>query len=172
VAGIRLVDSAAFGTGLHPTTALCLDVIEDLLAVATPSRVLDVGTGSGILAIAALRRGVPEATGVDVDDDALRVAAENARLNGVADRLSLLLGGAEVVRGSWPLVVANVRSAELMEMAPALTRTIAGGGSLVLSGLPHSVAAEVERVYQRLGLRPVRRQDRDGWTALLLHASW
>ena len=84
---LRLVDGPVFGTGLHPTTALCLEVLEEELRIALPDAVLDVGTGSGILALAALMLGVPRASAVDIDDDALSVAAENARINGVAARL-------------------------------------------------------------------------------------
>src|SRR5436190_536480 len=93
---LHLVDAEAFGTGWHPTTALCLEALEDALA-ARPERMLDVGTGSGVLALAALLLGVPQATGIDIDAEALRVAAENARLNGVPERLQLTPGGPEAV---------------------------------------------------------------------------
>src|SRR5262249_27988174 len=76
---LRLVDAAAFGTGLHPTTALCLEVLAEVVEVARPDAVLDVGTGSGVLALGALMLGVPRALGIDIDDAALSVAAENAR---------------------------------------------------------------------------------------------
>ena len=88
-AAIRLTDSPAFGTGHHPTTALCIEALEEALAMAVPESVLDVGTGSGVLALAALALGVPQAVGVDIDADALEVAAENARLNNRVDRLQL-----------------------------------------------------------------------------------
>ena len=169
---LRMVDGPAFGTGFHPTTALCLEALEDLLDGEVPARVLDVGTGSGILALAALRRGVGQAVGLDIDLAALRVAAENARLNALAGRLALVSGGLDAVRGSWPLVVANIRAAELMAMAPTLVRRIARRGRLVLSGIPQSVAADVERTYRRLGMTQVGVQERGGWTVLLLRPSW
>lgn len=169
---LRLMDGAAFGTGLHATTALCVEAIEDLLDAVVPDRLLDVGTGSGVLALAALHRGVRRAVAIDLDPDALRVAAENARLNGLADRLWLVCGGPEAVRGSWPLVVANIRAAELMAMAQTLSRRVATQGRLVLSGIPESVAADVEREYRRVGMKPVLTAVRDGWAALVLVPSW
>ncbi|MET0166793.1 MAG: 50S ribosomal protein L11 methyltransferase, partial [Vicinamibacterales bacterium] len=74
---LRLVDAAAFGTGLHPTTALSLEALEEAVRIAPPDAVLDVGTGSGVLALRALMLGVPRALGIDIDDEALRAASEN-----------------------------------------------------------------------------------------------
>jgi ribosomal protein L11 methyltransferase len=169
---LRLVDGPAFGTGLHATTALCLEAIEDLLDVSSHARILDIGTGSGVLALAALRGGVQRAVGLDIDADALRVAAENARVNSLGDRLMLVHGGPDAVRGAWPLVVANIRAAELMAMAPAIVRRIASRGSLVLSGIPGSVANEVEDAYRRFGMMRVNLSERAGWIALGLRPSW
>lgn len=168
---LHLLDAEAFGTGEHPTTALCLDALEDAL-VASPERMLDVGTGSGVLALAALLLGVPRATGIDIDAEALRVAAENARLNGVHERLRLAHGGPEAVTGTWPLVVANVLAAPLIEMAPALVRRVGRHGRLVLSGIGDSVEPDVSEAYRRLGMHRVGVSSRGGWVALVLHASW
>jgi hypothetical protein len=98
---LRLVDGPAFGTGLHPTTALCLGMLDDIVPATSPETVLDVGTGSGVLALAALVMGVPRALGIDLDEEALRVAAENARLNGLDDRLRLARGGPADIAGNW-----------------------------------------------------------------------
>jgi ribosomal protein L11 methyltransferase len=169
---IRLVDSPAFGTGLHPTTALCLTAIKALMEDAVPTRLLDVGTGSGILALAALHLGVPHVTGLEIDPAALAVAEENARLNDVAERLTLLPGGPEAVDGMWPLVVANIRAGELMELAAVLTRRVASRGCLVLSGIPASAAGEVEERYQRQGMTSAVVTEQDGWVALAMQPSW
>lgn len=179
---LRLIDGTAFGTGLHPTTALSLEALQDVLsAVASakaemertlPGDVLDVGTGSGVLALAALMMGVPRALGIDIDDEALRIAAENARLNGLDDRLELRRGGPECVIGTWSLVLANVLAAPLIEMAPALVRRVGHHGQLVLSGIPFSVEQDVDRTYRRLGMRRVRVTSRGGWIALVYQASW
>jgi ribosomal protein L11 methyltransferase len=133
---------------------------------------LDVGTGSGILALAALTLGVPRALAIDIDDEALQVAAENARINGLSDRLQLARGGPESVTGTWALVLANVLAAPLIEMAPALVRRVAHHGQLVLSGIPSSVEEDVDRAYRHLGMRRVRATSRAGWVALEMLASW
>jgi ribosomal protein L11 methyltransferase len=169
---LRLTDSTAFGTGHHPTTALCIEAIEAELSIAVPDSILDVGTGSGVLALAALMLGVPRAVGIDVDADALRVAAEHARLNNLSDRLQLLPGGHDVVRGVWPLVVANVLAAPLIEMAPKLVRCVGNQGRLILSGIPSSLESEVRHAYQQLGMRDIRSETRAGWTVLVAQASW
>jgi ribosomal protein L11 methyltransferase len=169
---LRLTDSAAFGTGHHPTTALCVEALEEALSIALPDSVLDVGTGSGLLALSALMMGVPRAVGLDIDADALKTAAENARMNGMADRMRLELGGPDIVSGTWPLVVANVLAAPLIEMAPVLVRRVGNRGRLILSGIPWSLESEVRRAYQQLGMLHIRSETRAGWTAVVLQASW
>jgi ribosomal protein L11 methyltransferase len=169
---LRLIDAAAFGTGLHPTTALCVEALEEVMQIARPDAVLDVGTGSGVLALGALTLGVPRAMGIDIDDEALRVAAENARINALDSRLELTRGGPESITGVWPLVLANVLAAPLIEMAPALVRRVGRQGQLVLSGIPSCVEQEVDRTYRHLGMRRVRVMSRAGWVALVLQASW
>jgi ribosomal protein L11 methyltransferase len=169
---LRLTDSAAFGTGLHPTTAMCLEAIEEALQPPTPDALLDVGTGSGVLALAALLMGVPRALGIDIDAEALRAAAENARLNALDRRLQLVRGGPDAVAGTWPLVVANLLTAPLVELAPLLVRRVGHPGRLVLSGIPSSVEGDVDRAYRHLGMHYVGAQSRAGWSALVLRASW
>lgn len=169
---IRLIDAPAFGTGLHPTTALCLEVLADVVKSTAPDSVLDVGTGSGVLALAALTLGVPRALGIDIDHDALRAAGENARLNGVESRLQLSRGGPETVSRQWPLVLANVLAAPLIEMAPSLVQRVGRRGCLVLSGIPRSVEEDVRQAYCRLGMRHIETNSRAGWVALLLGATW
>jgi ribosomal protein L11 methyltransferase len=169
---LRLLDSDAFGTGHHPTTALCIEAIEEIVEGEHVGSVLDVGTGSGILALAALTMGVPQAVGLDIDPPALKVAAENARLNHLEDRLKLTPGGPEAVDGHWPLVVANVLAAPLIDMAPILVRRLAKSGHLILSGIPSSLESEVRKAYQRCGVRHIVSKTRSGWTALIAQAPW
>jgi len=169
---LRLLDAAAFGTGHHPTTALCIETIERALTAGIPNSILDVGTGSGVLALTALKIGVLRATGVDTDADALKVAAENARLNSLSDRLQLLLGGPDRVSGAFPVVVANILAAPLIEMAPVLVRRVGHHGRLILSGIPASLESEVAKTYQRLGMHRVGSEVRAGWSVLMAQASW
>jgi ribosomal protein L11 methyltransferase len=169
---LRLIDSAAFGTGLHPTTVMCLEAIDEALQPTRPATLLDVGTGSGVLALAALLMGVPRALGLDIDAEALGAAAENARLNALEGRLDLARGGPDAVAGTWPLVVANLLAAPLVELAPVLARRVGHRGRLVLSGIPCSVEGDVDRAYRRLGMHRVGGQSRAGWSALVLQASW
>lgn len=170
--GLRLIDGPAFGTGLHPTTALCLEALQEAVEIDKPDAVLDVGTGSGVLALAALLMGVPRALGIDIDEAALRVAAENARINALGGRLELIAGGPERLAGTWPLVMANVLAAPLIEMAPALVQRVGHHGRLLLSGIPSSVEQEIEQAYRHLGMRRLQVQSRGGWVALVLQASW
>jgi ribosomal protein L11 methyltransferase len=169
---LHLTDSDAFGTGLHPTTALCLEMLQEAVPIDRPHTVLDVGTGSGVLAIAALMRGVHHATGIDTDDGALRAAASNVRLNGVSDRLRLVRGGPDALTGTWPLVLANILPAPLVEMAPTLVRRVGHHGRLVLSGVPLSVEPDVHDAYRRLGMKRIGLKERLGWVVLELIASW
>ena len=105
-------------------------------------------------------------------DPPVVTAAENARLNNLVDRLQLLLGGPDAVSGAWPLVLANVLAAPLIEMAPVLVRRVGSRGRLILSGIPWSLESEVRQAYERLGMRYLRSEKRAGWIVLMLQASW
>ncbi len=170
--GIRLVDSVAFGTGLHATTALCLEALEEEIDAAPPTGLLDVGTGSGVLALAALHAGVDRAVALDIDPQAVRTTRENARLNGLTSRLQVVRGDLDAVSTTWPLVVANILSAPLIEMAPTLGRRVGHRGRVILSGIRSSLTPEVEQAYRRAGMRHVFTRTRDGWDAITLQASW
>lgn len=153
--GDRLVQidpGMAFGTGNHETTQLCLAHLETILAESPGLDLLDVGCGSGILSIAAVLSGAREATGVDIDPDAVRIAAENAALNGVAEKLHLSDTPVGSLEGTWPLVVANILAHILIEIAPHLGLRVAPGGRLLLSGILATQAADVERAYAAEGL--------------------
>jgi len=165
---LRLTDSPAFGTGHHPTTALCVQAIEESLTFGIPESILDVGTGSGVLALIALMKGVPRAVGLDIDADALNTAAEHARMNNMESRLQLVLGGPDAVDGAWPLVVANMLAAPLMELAPVLVRRVGSRGRLILSGIPWSLELEVRQTYEWLGMRHVRSEKSGGWTVVVV----
>ncbi len=169
---LKLLNSSAFGTGFHPTTALCLEMLDEVLQRAVPGAVLDVGTGSGVIALGALVLGVPRALGIDLDDYALGIAAENARINGLRERLELIRGGPETLAGTWALVFANILAAPLIEMAPSLVRCVGHDGTLVVSGIATGLEQECVRAYRDLGMRPLDVKSRAGWVALRLQASW
>ncbi|MEM1024923.1 MAG: 50S ribosomal protein L11 methyltransferase [Myxococcota bacterium] len=161
--------SMAFGTGLHPTTRLCLERLQFGLP---PASVLDLGTGSGILALAALVLGSPSAVAIDNDPEAIRVALENAARNELEARLELSTheGPDTWPEATHPLVLANILARPLVELAPAITRRVAPGGRLVLAGLLQTQADQVEDAYAACGLRPAGRFHEEEWTALELMA--
>lgn len=135
--------SRAFGTGLHATTGLCLRGVLDR---SPTSSILDVGTGTGILAFGSLKLGTPSAVGVDNDPEALDVAAENAEYNGLSARIELRATLPEGV--TFPLVVANILAGPLIEMAPDLAACVAPGGVLLLSGILGTQVDDVVAAYQ------------------------
>ena len=171
---IRLDPGMAFGTGTHPTTQLCLQAIERHLA---PSQaMLDLGAGSGILSIAAARLGAGAVLALDIDEDAVRVAAENALANGVADRVRVAQGSlAEVLAGQYgpewrgvPLVVANILAHVIVKLLDAgLGETVAPGGLLVLSGILDAQAADVTAALARNGLTLAAKEHQEDWVAII-----
>jgi len=168
---MRIDPGAAFGTGTHATTSGCLQAIEDLGRRHTFERPLDVGTGSGILAIAMAKLWKLSVLGTDIDPTAVRVAAENALLNGVADLLDLRTGpGFKPVseRARFDLIVANILARPLTALAPGLARRLTPGGYAVLSGLIVRDERFVLAPYLAQGLKLERRYVRDGWLTLVL----
>ncbi len=131
--------------------------------------VLDVGTGSGVLALVALRLGAPLAVGVDPDPEARRVAARNARLNGLQERLRL---EERLPDGLFPLILVNIVADTILALGPELVRRLGPGGELVLSGLSCGRRAEVQRAMVGLGLRLRGGEERAGWCRLELQAGW
>jgi ribosomal protein L11 methyltransferase len=157
----------AFGTGGHPTTRLILAMLEQRAARGgLPGRVLDVGTGSGVLAIAAVLLGAGEALGIDIDGEAVAAARENAAANGVAGRVRCLGSAVRDLGETWPLVLANIELPVFRELAPAISARVAAGGELLVSGLLEEQAEAGLALFPGFehGQRPVL----DGWTALAL----
>jgi ribosomal protein L11 methyltransferase len=161
---IILDPGQAFGTGTHESTRLVLGALGPL--VRSGARVLDIGTGSGILAIASLLLGAAEAVGVDVDPLALAAAAENAAANGVADRLHVSPLGIEELSERYDLVLANIEARVLVQLAAAIAARVAPGGRLILSGLLTPQADEVRAAYREF--RERERPIMDEWCALVL----
>ncbi len=149
---VSLDPGMAFGTGSHETTRLCLQALADRFeASPAPVAVLDVGTGSGILAIAAARLGATRVLGCEIDVDACRVARENVALNGVADRVEVTDRAIEEIDGVFDLVIANIMAEENVRLAGELVARLAPQGQLILSG----ILGEKER-FVRDGFIPCR----------------
>lgn len=158
----------AFGTGTHPTTALCLAAIDSALSASPAADVLDVGTGSGLLAIAAKKLGAGRVVATDNDPIAVKVAQENAEKNGVD--IEITVSPLEEVRGTFGVVVANILANTLVELASALTARIAPGGVLFLSGILTPQEDEVRAAYLALGLSRAEAEERrrGEWSLLAL----
>lgn len=164
--GDLVLDMSAFGTGHHPTTRMCLERLAERVPAGP---VLDVGTGSGVLALVALVLGAPSAVGTDLEPAARRVAAENAARNGLADRFTVR---ATVPDATFALVLANLQGGLLGELVADLSRRVASGGELVLSGFTVDQRDDVARGWTRQGLRVVGTAERGGWARLDLAVPW
>lgn len=153
----------AFGTGQHATTRLCLELLEEISGRGT---VLDVGTGTGILAIAAKKLGYGACFGTDIEDDAIIAAVENARMNGVD--VSFWKGSLPKERVTHDLVFANILAVVLIRLMDDLAAVTKVGGKLILSGILVEEEQEVVLRAEKAGLELVRAARQDGWSGLLL----
>ena len=161
---IILDPGLAFGTGSHPTTRLCLRWLDKHLQGG--ENILDYGCGSGILAIAAMKLGAANATGVDVDSQAVQASQDNASVNGI-DNIRFYLPD-NTPPGSYDLVVANILTNPLLMLAPLLAKSTRQSGRIVLSGILEKQAQDVMKIYQQwFGLdTPIFE---DGWSCLSGH---
>jgi len=169
---VRLDPSMAFGTGTHPTTQLCLEAVENY--VQPGQAVIDVGCGSGILSIAALKLGASHALAVDIDADSVRVSRENAEDNAVLSDMEIGSGSVdEVLDGNFsiqsaPLVLANILAPIILRLLDAgLAKLVTPGGTLVLSGILDEQARGVIEKAQSCGLRLVETRQINDWVALI-----
>ena len=162
----------AFGTGHHGTTKGCLQALALELERRMPRRVLDIGTGSAVLALAALKRGVPYALGTDMDKDSIRIAHENRKNNKAGRRLKLLHArgaGHMIIRSGAPydLVLANILAKPLVGLAPEIARLVAPGGRVILSGLLTHQEPQVKAAYAGRGFTLKHRRRLNGWSTLV-----
>ncbi len=162
---VSLDPGMAFGSGAHATTRLCLQALAD--ALPARGRVLDVGTGSGILAVAAARLGASRVLAVDNDPDVLPVATDNAALNQVADLIEVREGDiAAVSEGNWDVIVANIAPDPVRQAAPAARRLLAAAGVFIGGGIPATRAQEVQDALASAGLTVQRVLEEDEWVAV------
>jgi len=173
VIALKIEAGMAFGTGHHETTALCLSALSDLAKRRRYASVLDLGCGTGLLAIAAARLWRRPVLATDIDPEAVAVTAENARANGAAPLVRAVtadgLTSPAIARGApYDLIVANILASPLTQLAPSIARALGKGGTLVLSGLLTWQENLVASFYRPHGLI-LRQVRRDGpWTALVL----
>ncbi len=172
---LQIDASLAFGSGTHGTTAGCLEALSDLARRGfDPARVLDVGTGSGILALAACRLWDAPVWASDIDPEAVNVAAAHRDLNGFSpERLKIFAGdgfaAAEFADGaSFPLIIANILAGPLKDMADAVCARVPPAGVVVLSGMLCEQGDDVAAIYAARGLREQTRYDRGDWRTLVL----
>jgi len=164
---LRLDPGMAFGTGADVTTRLCLEALDD--AVEDGCSILDVGSGSGILAIAALLLGAGSVLGVDVDSVAVESAVCNAELNNVSDRCKFICGDLAVgVTETYDIICANLSADAILALAPDSRRLLAPEGLLILSGIKENRAREVTDVYSQQGLAPGVLKEDKGWVCIVL----
>jgi ribosomal protein L11 methyltransferase len=171
--GIEIEAALAFGTGHHGTTRGCLLLLDEVLKAYRPRRVLDVGTGTGVLAIAAAKALQIGVLASDIDPLAARVAAENARLNGASDLVQTIRASGFAApefarRGPFDLVLANILANPLRQMATPMARHLAPSALVILSGLLPPQAQGVISAYRARGLVLKRQIQVEGWSSLLL----
>lgn len=163
---LKLDPGMAFGTGTHETTLLCLEALDE--RITGSERILDIGTGSGILAIAALLLGAAEVTGIDIDPMCVRISKENAALNNVEERFVVIEGDlAATAGGKFDIITANIVADAIMRLAPEVTSLLAEGGLFISSGIINEREDEVARAIADAGLYISSIRRNNGWTAII-----
>jgi len=170
---IEIEAALAFGTGHHGTTRGCLLLLDHLLKAYRPQRLLDLGTGTGVLAIAAAKALRRTVLASDIDVPSVRLARENARLNAAGDFVHVIRAAGFsapefAALGPFDLVLANILANPLRQLAQPMSRHLAPGALVVLSGLLTPQAGGVIAAYRARGLVPLRHLTIDGWSSLLL----
>lgn len=164
---LHIDPGAAFGTGTHATTSLCLELLQDY--IKDGSAMLDIGCGSGILAIASVLLGAEYAVGVDIDAQSVKTARENAAINGVSDRTEFIVGDlAEKVSGRFPVVCANIVADVVIRLLDGAEKYIADGGVLIVSGIIDIRENDVLEAAEKHGYEISQKRYRDNWCAFAL----
>jgi len=155
----------AFGTGTHSSTKLCLEILQN--AVEKDDKMLDVGCGSGILAVAALLLGAKEAVGVDIDELAAKIALENAALNGVEEKLTTYVGDlTDKVSGKYNVICANIVADIIIRLCPDVLSFLAEDGVFITSGIIDTRKDDVLAAIEANGLKVDEVREENGWVAL------
>ncbi len=163
---MRLDPGLAFGSGTHETTYLCLEALDRWIKGG--ERVLDVGTGSGILAIGAVLLGAECAEGVDIDPTAVKVAAENAQLNNVSDKFTVKVGDlAQTASGKYDVVTANIVANAVMALSKDVPAFLKKGGIYITSGIIDTRKDEVVACLEGLGFEIIKIYEKNGWVCIV-----
>ncbi|MCP4542923.1 MAG: 50S ribosomal protein L11 methyltransferase, partial [Chloroflexi bacterium] len=163
---VQLDPGMAFGTGLHPTTQMCLAALEEL--VRPDVEVLDMGTGSGILAIAAAKLGAGHVLALDNDPVAIKAARGNTMTNDVQDVVSTVSGSLAQVSGHYDIVVVNILAKVIIEMMQGgLAARVSPGGKLIAAGIIAEQESKVVTAMEQQGLYVVKRKQKEDWVCLV-----
>jgi ribosomal protein L11 methyltransferase len=170
---VMLRPGVSFGCGQHPTTRLAIQGIEfamEMLHIddSKLSTVLDIGTGSGVLAISALKLGIHQAVGTDTDPCAIAEAGENARINGFLDRFTILDTPAEEISGQFDLIAANLRYPTLVKLCSYIASHLPENGAAILSGIREDEAEKLKNCYVERNLVCRWERSENRWTGLVL----
>ncbi|MBT3323022.1 MAG: 50S ribosomal protein L11 methyltransferase [Anaerolineae bacterium] len=172
---IKIDPGMAFGTGTHPTTQLALGLMENIIAKNEPSSIIDVGCGSGILSIAAIKLGVERALGVDIEAPSVESARENAEVNGIGEEFSIAQGSVdEILAGKYefksaPLVIANMLAPILIRLTKAgLGKLVSKDGILILSGILEEQEMRVREAAESHHLKIIERRQEGDWIVFVV----
>ena len=164
---LHIDPGAAFGTGTHATTCLCLNMLEKY--VKNGDKMLDVGCGSGILAIASVLLGAESAVGVDIDAQSVKTAGENAEINGISDKIQFIVGDlAEKVQGKFDIICANIVADVIIRLFSTVKNYIAENGVLIASGIIDMRESDVLKAAEEHGLKVLMSEKKDNWCALVM----
>jgi ribosomal protein L11 methyltransferase len=158
----------AFGTGSHVTTRMCLALLDECIADQIPERMFDLGTGSGILAIAGACLGIRDVLAVDIDPMAIEVASRNVQSNSVDDLIRVVEGGIETAEGPYDIVAANLSASLLKRLAAKIAEHLKPGGSLIISGILEEEWAGVKDAFETEGLAEKEVLKEKVWVAAIL----
>lgn len=163
-----ILAKGAFGSGEHETSASCLEILEELPQVRN-ARVLDLGSGTGILALAAVKLGAASAVCIDINPAAVRTCERNCALNGLSDRVRNITGSLDSLNeGDFDLVLANIYGDLLLDFAPGLVERTRAGGLLLLSGILWAYNFDVRSGYERLGCKVLKNRMLEEFSTVLL----
>jgi ribosomal protein L11 methyltransferase len=165
---IVLDPGLAFGTGSHVTTRMCLVLLDQCVGDQAPGRMFDLGTGSGILAIAGAYLGIRDILAVDIDTMAVDVAYRNVQSNSVNDHVKVVEGGIETAEGLYDIITANLSASLLKRLASNMAQHLNTGGNLIISGILEDEKTAVLEAFTRCGLRTERVMKEKVWIAALL----